>query len=244
MAAINKSSLNNIVRSVLSVGNHEQNLHWPPYIITDQFNTVTSLLLSELVKLYPFSQDHHDMLEPFIKFKPIGVKDGFVNLEDDFRNLLGSPGVNVRQDGKQCGEAIIIDTESEFKTATLKLKCETRPLMIVPKSEWDIRTTSEYKAPTYRDPIGMFIGSGKIQVCPYDIGTVYVLYARKEKLVEYGYIMQPDDTYLYDLSTSEESEWNSAAFDPLFKSMLMLYSAYTRNKQLGGWANILKQGIL
>lgn len=250
MATESKCTLNNIYQSVLSVADEDSNNFYSPLIFDRHFNAVTSFLISELVKVYPYSQDHIDMLNPFVRFGKIPVSNGFLTLPEDYRNMLGNPAISIRPDGKECGEAIKIDTEAEFKAETLRKGCQTRPLIIVPKSEWDERTTSTYNYPTLNDPICQFIGStdtGKkqLQVCPYDISTVYLLYCKMEKIYTMGYIKQPDDTFLFDKSTTIESEWGSNAFTPILNGVLSLYSAYAKDTELTQYSQILsKSGIL
>lgn len=242
MANNTKSGLDNLVKAVLGVGNQEQNLFWPPHIISSQINTVTSLLLDKLVENYPQDQD---MLLPFIVNKKIPVADGYVPLPDNYRNLIGAPSITVRQDGSDCGsDPVIIDTEREFTIAKLKSGCKTRPVVIVDKKKWDNLVTSTYAAPTYTDPIGMFAGK-RIKVCPYDLKAVDVTYCVNENIYVYGYIMQPDDTFIFDPDTSIDTQWGDAAFSKLFTSMLALYSAWSRDNTLTDWARILhNEGIL
>lgn len=236
--ADNKSTLQNVMQSVLSVGNSEQNAAYPPYIFDNHFNIVTSFLLDALSKTYPTNVD---MLLNFIQAKKIPVTNGYVQLPDEYRNLLGAPSITVKPDGKDCSESIVIDTASEFKTANLKGGCKTYPITIVSKEEWDARTTSEYAYPTYENPIGLFTGEKRIKVCPYDLAVVEVTYVKKEKVYRYGYIMQPDDTFIFDQNGTVQSEWGDAAFKPLFKGCMTLYSAYSRDNTIIEWSELLKK---
>lgn len=240
----NKCSLENIVKSVLSAGNKEQNASWSPAIITDQYNTITSLLLSALCKTFQDNQYYTDILEPFMVTEVVSLKDGCIVLPDDYRNLLGSPSVSVKPDGSDCS-SVEIKSEGDFKNSTLLAGCKRVPLEIVPQAEFDYRTTSKYAQPTMNNPIGYFKGRGKIKVCPYNIAKVELKYCRKENLVRYGYILQPDDTFIYDKNTSIESEWTSAAFDPIFKGMMSMYAAYTRDNDMRDYSLILNEkGVL
>jgi hypothetical protein len=190
------------------------------------------------------------MLDPFVRFVKIPVSNGYLTLPEDYRNMLGNPAIAVRPDGKECGEGIRIDTEAEFKAETLRKGCQTRPLIITPKSSWDEQTTSTYNYPTYDNPICQFIGSNdkgkrQLQVCPYDISTVYLLYCKREKNYVYSYIKQPDDTFLFNPNGTIESEWNSSAFTPVLNGVLSLYSAYAKDTELTQYSQILsKSGIL
>lgn len=236
----NKSSLENVLKSVLSVGNAEQNFAYAPYVFDNHFNIVTSFMLDQFAIHYPRYQD---AFLTFIEKKAIPVTDGYVKLPDEYRNLLGAPSISVNPDQSDCSDPVIIDTKSEFKTANLKGGCKTYPIEIVDKRTWDDRTTSTYAYPTYKRPIGIFEGR-KIKVCPYDLTKVHVMFIRKEKICRYGYITQPDDTYIYDAATSVESEWTEAAFELLFKGVSSLYAAYSRDNTLIEWnALLLKAGL-
>lgn len=237
----NKSSLEHILKSVLSVGNAEQNMAYAPYIFDSHYNIVTSFLIDKMVELYPANQD---VILPFIEKAKLPVSSGAITLPDNYRNLLGAPSISVRPDGSNCDDPVLIDTKSEFKTANLKSGCKSVPVTIVGKDEWDYRTTSEYAFPKHESPIGIFEGR-KIRVCPYDISRVELMYVRKEKIYKFGYIQQPDDTYLYDANTTIESEWDEAAFEFLFRGVFALYSAYSRDNAITEWGMILnKAGLI
>lgn len=238
-----KCGFNNLLKSLTSIGNFEQNSSYPPFIFEGQVNAVTSILLSKLCEQYPTSQGHHDMIEPFIVFKKCNVTDGYIDLPEEYRGLLGNPSIVIKPNGKEC-ELPDVKNENEFKTLVLKSKAKTRPLVIVPRSEWDEKTTSSYDFPTYENPIGQFVGSRRIQILPYDLSVVYVMFAKKENTYRFGYIQQPDDTYLFDGKTTEDTEWGSAAFVPIFNALVALYSAYSRDPDLRDWSVLLKNGIL
>jgi hypothetical protein len=232
-----------MLKSVLgSFANMEQNQVIPPDVYTSMYNTVTSLLISALVKQYPSDPVVIDILRPFVKVEQIPIKTGFFELPEDYRDILGTPNISAKTDGSgECGDDDNITNEAEFKNATLKSKCRQRPVIIVPQAEFAIRTTSSYKFPTYNDPIGYMYGENKIKVCPYDLTKVELMYVVKEKKYRYGYITQPDDTYIFDKNTSIESEWTSAAFEPIFNALSNLIAAYTRDTDLRDWAMILTQ---
>ena len=242
MAITNKSGLENVLNAVLSVGNAEQSSSYPPFIYDNHYNIVTSFLLDAAAQLYP---DKVDIFLNFLQYKKIPVTSGYVQLPPEYRNLVGAPSITVKPDGTDCGsDKPTIDTASEFKTANLKAGCKTRPIEIVSKEEWDYRTTSTYAFPTYENPIGLFIAERRIKVCPYDLTSVEVTYLKKEKLARYSYITQPDDTFIFDAANSIEVGWEEAAFKPLFKGCLSLYSAYSRDKTISDYSQILNQANL
>jgi hypothetical protein len=131
-----------------------------------------------------------------------------------------------------------------FQSRVLQSGCLLNPVVIVPQSEFAFRTQSTYDFPTWESPIGMFTGKRQIKVCPYNITRVVVMYAMKETPVNYGYIMQPDDIYIYDALTSVETQFGSNAFMPIFNGMMALYSAYSKDRELQNWTQVLKEGIL
>jgi len=241
--AISKCSLNNMLQSVLSVANAEQNMAFPPLVYQNIYNAASSLLLSKLISEFPNTAQNVDLLQPFMLTKKITVQNGFVILPNDYRNLLGNPSVNLRPDGSNCDGSggDDITNATQFNIANLKAGCLSRPLTIVNQSEWDKRTTSTYRFPTFDNPIGAMFGQNMIKVCPYDIPKVEVRYAVQETMYIYGYVMQPDDTYIFDPTTTIDSVWGSNAFDKLFPMITFLYSEYTRDNSLRDFTTLLAQ---
>jgi hypothetical protein len=252
---ISTCSLQNMLTAILSQANQDQNMQYPPFIYQSQFNSTTSLLISELVAAYSDKPEVVDILLPFIAVARIPVGNGIVPLPTDYRNILGSPSIYVNnQASAECaGEIAPVMTPQQFAVANLKGGCQRRPIRIVSQSEFDYLTTSTYKAPTYNDPIGFFTSATlpngpvvkAIKICPYDLTKVDLLYVQQEPTFIYGYILQPDDTYIQNPGTTTESIWTSAAFKPFFNAMNMLYSIYARDKELTDWSALLKErGIL
>ena len=241
--ADNKSSLQNVLSSILAVGNSEQNTSYPPFIYQQQYNTVTSLIISFLVKSFPTNPMVIDILAPFVETEKIAIANGIIQLPLAYRNILGTPMVNIAPDGSgECGlESSVPITAQNFFVENLKAGCRRRPVVILPQAEFALRTTSKYKYPTYNDPIGYFIGKNRIQVCPFDLAKVEVMYVRNENTYVYGYLMQPDDTFIQDINTTTETEWNSNAFELLFKGISHLYAVYSRDRSMTEWAQILTQ---
>lgn len=231
----NKGSLDYVLQSVLAIGNKEANFQYAPSIFSQHFNIVTSFLIDKGVSIYPKSLD---VLRPFVLSKKINVADGYVILPAEYRNMLGSPGISARNDKTgECGDAPI-DANS-FKNSILKSGCSSRPVEMLSQEEWDYRTTSTYNYPTIWNPIGCFFGPDRFKVCPYDIGKVEVRFVKKENVYSYGYDVQPDDTYIFNLALSVESEWDNAASEYLVKGVLALYSAYLRDNQISEFSQLL-----
>lgn len=243
-----KCSLQSLLNSLLGVALQEQNMQIPPFIFSSWLNTITPLLISALVKAYPSNPQVLDMLDPFVRFAAVPCKNGYITMPDDYRNILGSPYIliNGNKEG-QCGEVEEIDTQAKFQAAINKGSCMATSVEIVPQAEFANRTSSSYKSPTHEFPIGYFSGKKQVKVCPYDLSRVFLLYVRNEVTVSMAYIQQPDDTYLLnpDDPSFQDTEWTSAAFDPIFKSLTALYSAYSRDEELFNWsAFLIQKGIL
>jgi len=238
----NKSSLENILNAVLSIAGQEKTMFYSPRIYSDQRNVVESLLLSSLVKSYPLNQNVIDQIAPFVKVETISNTDGYIQLPDNYRNLLGSPMIFANPESTgECGAQTEPLTAHNFKVGMLKAGCRLNAVVIVPESEFADRTKSTYDTPSYENPIGMYIDNKRIKICPYDVSRVAVMYAKKERLVRYGYIMQPDDTYLFDENTTEETEFTSNSYEMIFNAMMALYSAYAKNQELQNWSMVLSQ---
>jgi hypothetical protein len=241
-------SLQSLLNALLGVALQEQNMQIPPFIFSSWINTITPLLISALVKSYPSNPQVLDMLDPFVKFEPLPCKNGYITLPDDYRNIIGSPYIliNGDKDGV-CGKDEKIETQAQFQAAINRGRCLATPIDIIPESEFAVRTSSTYKYPDLEFPVGYFAGQRQIKICPYDLSRVFLLYARNEKTVNMTYIMQPDDTYLLDPSNIyfQDTEWTSAAFEPIFKALTSLYSAYSRDQELFNWTEFLiVKGIL
>lgn len=228
-----------MLQSVLSVANATQNTAFPPLIYQNIYNAASSLLLSKLVSEFPSSPQVVDMLYPFMVTMKIPVSNGYVQLPPDYRNLLGSPSISVKPDGSDCSEEI--KNATQFQNANNKGGCKSRPVIILNQSEWDLRTTSTYRMPTYDNPFGVMFGMNQIKVCPYDISKVELRYIKQEDTYIYGYIMQPDDTYVFDPTTTVDSIWGSNAFDRLFPMIMFLYSEYSRDNSLRDFTTLLAQ---
>lgn len=241
----NKSGLDNILKEVLAAVNQEQSMFYPPSVYEQHRNVVESMLLSELAKDWPKDQQVVDMIEPFIETAVLPVKNGVVELPENYRNLLG--GLTVFAKGDNSGECEPGEkpTMAEFNAKVLASGCRLNPLVIVPQSEFAERSNSTYKRPTIEAPIGYWIGKRQVKVCPPEISKVGIMYTKKEKLLRYGYILQPDDTYIYDASTSVDTGFDSAAHNPIFRAVFALYCAYAKDPELNNWSQVLNErGIL
>lgn len=237
-----KSGLQNLLTAILSVANQDQNMLLPPYVFSSFVNTVTSFLIDKCVELYPTSPQLIDIIDPFVKIECRPMEGGTITLPIDYRNILGAPSIIARQDNKgECEGEVPITTPQQFLTATLKGGCNRRPITIVAQSEFDYLTTSKYKKPTFWDPIAFNSGGKKITICPGSLSKVYIMYVIKEDVYNFGYKMNPDDTYIIDQNTTVDTQWTDAAFTPLFKGLNHLYAAYSRDKQFSDWAQILSQ---
>lgn len=236
MAEVNKCSVENMLKAIVATVNTEQNNSYPATIFTSQYNTVISLLLSKLSDIYPSDSSVLDILDPYVERKVIMPKNGYIDLPDNFRNILGSPQISIANDGcKECQSDDDISLK-EFNKLVMKSGCKKVPVLMIDQSEFAFRTSSTYKQPTYEKPIGYRSGKLQIKVCPYDLSAVEVMYVIKEPLVNYGYTMQPDDTFVYNAATSVDPLFTSAAFKPIYSALLSLYSAYTKDNNLKDWA--------
>lgn len=241
------ASLDNVLRRVLSAGNKEMNMHYPPHIYEEHYNISTDFIIDECVRLFPENSSIVDVIRPFLGVKFDALKNDKISLPDNYRNFLGA-AINVKDCGAapcDCVEKIfkndpLAKTPEEFKEAVAELGCEAVDVDMLDKSEFNNRTTHSYKKPTLAKPIGTMI-SKEIKICPKGVSHAEVFYVRRPKRYRYGYIIRPDDTYIFDPASSEESEWDDAAFQYLFKAISSLYSIYTRDGEMQGWTQELKK---
>lgn len=245
------ATLQNLLTALLAQGNQDQNFSLPPYVYTSMFNTATSFIINQCVALYTSNSQIVDIINPFVKIAPCIPSGGLIPLPKDYRNILGAPSINVKGDlTGECAEPQPpILTPQQFQTANLKGGCLRRPITIVSQSEFDYRSTSRYKKPTYENPIAFFAGqqqtTGRVvlKVCPYDVTMVQVMYVYQEPLFNFAYLSQPDDTYIQNPSdpSNVESIWSNAAFELLLKCLTHLYAAYSRDKTFTDFARLLTE---
>lgn len=238
-----KSGLRNLLTSILSVANQDQNMSLPPGIFSSMVNTVTSFLIDRCVELYPNNPMTIDIIDPFVKIAAVTPSGGMISLPEDYRNILGAPSIIVKGDKKgECGElGVPITNAQQFLAATLKGGCVRRPITIVAQSEFDYLTTSSYKKPDFWNPIAFNAGNKQLKVCPYDITKCYLMYVKQEKLYNFGYQLNPDDTFFLDPETTVDTEWTNPSFVALFKGLNHLYGIFSRDKEFSNWAVALSQ---
>lgn len=236
-----KSGLQNLLTSLLAAANQSQNLFLPPSIFSTFVNIVTSFLIDKCVEGYPLSPQLIDIIDPFVKIDCLTPSGGLITLPSDYRNMLGSPSIIVKNDKVgECGDIEIpITNAQQFLNATLKGGCNRRPITIVAQSEFDYLTTSSYKKPNFWEPIGFFTGQKQIRVCPTDLSKIFVLYVQKEAVYSISYQMNPDDSWYIDPTTTIDTAWNNSAFTALFRGLNHLYGIYSRDKQFSDWAAAL-----
>ncbi len=245
MAEESKSTLDNVLQSVLATINKEANMDLPPSVFSNFFNIVTSFLISGLSKQYPKNQETIDILDNFIETAMIPATNGFIQLPDDYRGLLGSPMIFANPTEKdQCSDIEPLTT-GNFATGILKGGCRLNPVKIVDQSEFAYLTRSSYNAPSYRDPIGFFSGKKQIRICPYDITKCFVMYVKNEPTFLYSYGVNPDDTYFFVKEGSTESIWGSSAFGYLYRGVIALYGAYASDPTITNFSQVLNSaGII
>lgn len=248
MPTVNKCGLQEMLQAVLSTSAAEQNMSYPPLVYQNHYNIATSWLKSKIAEVYPTNIRFKDIVNPFYKSRVLPVKSGLVTLPDEYRNYLDIIiPVNSKQNGDCVGDCEDCNDDPpeiaarKFQESITKSKCLSNPLMIVDSSEWAYRTRDPFDMPTFKNPIGMWVDKHTIRICPTEIGRVEFLYLVNEKKYVYGYIMQPDDTYIFNSDTSEETQWDTNAFEYLFKAICALYGAYTRDQQYTNWVTILNQ---
>lgn len=238
--AENKSTLYNSLTALLAIVNTEQDLSLPPSVYSSMYNTASSWLLTKGAEVFPSSNRIIDILQPFLVREVKPVTNGYVELPTNYRNFLDAGISVVQKDNCECGDyKNDADLEKEFNESILKSGCKRRPIWIVDQSEFDLRTTDPYDYPTIQNPIGCFFETNKLKVCPYDISVVDIRCLKNEPLGVLGYTMEPDDTWIYNPSTTIEVGWNGNAASYILRGLLACYGAYAENKNISEFATIL-----
>lgn len=235
-----------VLKAVLAQGNKEQNQSYPPHVFQSHFNLVTQYLLDEIAALYPTSNKLIEIADPFIREVQLPVSSGSVKLPADLRNLLGI-SIYVSPDFKNpCGSDDDTDCEEncdlpddplaptveQLKARVEKGKCSSQAVNLVDQVEFDNRTKHAYKKPTLKKPMGCRLKTGEVKICPNDVPNVVVRYICNVPDYVYGYNLNQDDTYVFDINQSKESQWSINSFPQLVKGCAALYSIYTRDTEL------------
>lgn len=231
--------MNSTLQKVLSQANADQNQHYPPHVFSEHFNIVTKFLLGEISKLWPTNNTIKILAKPYLKTRVIPVVDGMIELPKDFWRLLNVSIFLDEDKGKACEAPDI--TPEEVISARLKKRSNSRKVEEVDQDMWDYLIDHSYKFPTLEKPKICLFESTGYRIEPYDVPSVQMSYLREPKEYKYGYIMNPDDTYQYDPTKGEESEWEEQASEYLFKGTNVLYSAYVRDVEQREWAQLLNQ---
>lgn len=227
------------LKQVLSQANADQNQHYPPHVFDIHFNLVTKFLLGEIIKLWPTNNTIKMLAKPFLKTKVIPVKDGLIEFPEEFWNFLNA-SIYLNGDNEAC-EAIEI-TPEEAINARLKKRENSRLANEVDQKMWEYLIDHSYKFPTLEKPIICMFEAEGYRIYPYNVPSVQFTWLREPKEYKYGYTMNPDDTYQYDVKNGGvESEWEDSASEYIFKGMNVLYSAYVRDVEQSQWAQLLNQ---
>jgi len=255
-----------VVTQVIELaGNKEQNAHVPPYMLSNAGRLVTDYILNELVTIYPHSQIIVDKARPFLERKIVECKNGLVSLPKDYRDILDisiavdqnyaskcecdDECIPVEDEQVGIGDELVNTTDpnsplyDKVAASIQKEKCKWQRIDIVDSDQFSRRTMSTLRPPTYQKPIGVFIDSSHIKICPTDIVYVQMLYVRQPKKYNIAYKVMPDDTWQIDTASSDyvELEWERSASPEFFRAMLSLYSLHVRDGNLNQWQNALKE---
>lgn len=250
---MSQASLNSVLRKVLSAGNKEANQMYPPHIYEEHYNITTNFIIDECVRLYPTEQSVVDIIRPFLKVKFAPLKNGVLEFPEDYRNLLGA-AINVNDSTMKpcdCEEKIYPNdplalTKAQLDQKKAEVGCRGLDIVILDITEFNHRSRHPYKKPSTdkfskRPPIGGIYEGRGIKICPYDISHAEMYYVRKPKEYQFGYTLNPDDTYVFNPLTSTESEWEDTALQYLIKGISSLYAIYTRDGEMRDWTLELKK---
>ncbi len=212
----------------------------PPEVFDAIYNVSAAWLLGRVAELWPFDQQYVDVVEPFLRVDIQRAVDGKVSLPAEYRNFLGAAALLNHSKTGACQEDMPDELALRIHDLNAKKSsCLGQPIRIVDQTEWEFLTKDIFDAPTLENPIGCFFGEKKLKICPAGIGRVEIRYFVNEKLYKYGYTMQPDDTYIYNATTSVESEFPNAAFAKLYAVALRLLSVYFRDGNVAAFASAL-----
>ncbi len=234
----NKSSLENFFNLLLKPLDIQQSRTVPPEIYDAIYNTSAAWVIDKVAELWPFDQSYVDLIEPFLRADVIQVRGGYVNLPTEYRNFLDMGALLSNSKTSACLECDEQEVQSPeillrlYRKAIDLNKCVSQAIRIVDQSEWDYLTKDSFDFPSYSQPIAAFFGSKRLRICPADIATVEVRYIINEQMTRYGYLMQPDDSFIFNAATSIESQFPNSAFSKLYKPAMKLLGIYLRDQNI------------
>lgn len=252
-------TLDSVYKKVLSIGNKEQNSMYPPHIFDEHFNVVTNYILDEVAKTFAENRSIVDIASPFLMTKEIAVVGGKVGFPVEYRNLLGVAMYVTIKGDEDCGcndcgcddkdkrdfqNDPLAKSSKQLMKKIERNKCTSRDLVELDIDEFSDRSTHPYKKPTLIKPVFCQFESRKIKVCPFDISHVEIRYLRNPNVYRYGYIEQPDHTFVPDPATTIESEWDSTAMKSLVSGVSSLYSIYAKDGEMQNWNEVIKKAGL
>lgn len=250
------ATMQQVLSAVLSQGNKDQNMAYPPTVFTEHFRLATSFLMTEIAKMFPTSQSLIDLARPFLKTELIPVQNGIAKFPEAYRNFLSAAifvtddyksNCQVKKADEDCEDDECIYVNDPLATTpqvearnNIDRQCISQAVRMVDIGQWDRLTRHQYKRPTLQKPIGcIFEGTG-IKICP-NVGQIELRYLRQPKAYSFGYTMNLDDTFSFDPVTTVESEWTDNAIKPLVTAITKLYGVYTRDGELNNYLQVLSQ---
>lgn len=213
----------------------------PPEVFDAIYNLSAAWVIGKVVELWPRDQRYVEVVEPFLRVDVKHTANGIVDLPKEYRNFLGASVLTNEAKTATCNDTPQAIRLRQHELEAVKGICERVPIRIVDQAEFDFFTQDEFDMPTLKAPIGCFFGEKKLKVCPLDLGSVEMKYLINEKMYKYGYIMQPDDTFINDTATTVETEFTNAAFDKLYAASTKLLGVYLRDNSVVGFSQALNE---
>lgn len=233
----NKCSLKIFFELLLQPFNIPQSAVVPPNIFDAVYNVSAGWVLGKIAELFPFDNSLVDIAEPFLGVERLIVKKGEVDIPVDFRNFLDC-GAYVKEDRKSvCSESMTPALALRaYNQNLVQNGCVRQSITVVDIAQFDLLTKSQFDKPTLEQPIACFFGKKKMKICPTNIEVIDFRYLKNENLVRYGYTMQPDDTFIFNATTSIESQWTNAAFPIMYKAASKLLGVYLRDNNVSNFS--------
>lgn len=253
---------------ITTASNKEQNQMIMPIVVTSAVNLLSDWVLNALVGIYPNSQLIFDKARPFLYTKVVEVVNGEVTVPANYRNLLEvSIAVSDNYDTpcsckEECekGETSACATAEELvdtsnpnsplydaeKAKLPKQICKYQPINIVDSDQFADASMSELYPPTYKAPIGVWLDSNRIKICPTGVEYVKFVYLKQPKKYNMTTTLMPDDTW--QINTADPLyvplEWERNVAPEFYRGITSLLGVHTRDGSLNQWNNELKKAGL
>lgn len=147
-------------------------------------------------------------------------------------NGVGCPcaGLDALEEDGSCTaykDSDLFELAEKIKGQNLKEGNATK----IDNQRWGSALDNPFKKPTYEKPVVTQFDGG-FKIFPKGIGTVVLDYLKKPKDATYEFTLGPDDTVIYNPTTSVKLDWTDGIVNEFLARLKIRYAAYTKQADM------------